>query len=103
MKKLAITIDAALHAKVVEAAEREGVSVSAWMTAAARQVLRAGDGLAAVAEWEAEQGEATADELEAARRSVAGPPDEGQLARGAGRPSERGWTREELYDRGRAR
>ncbi|HKY37010.1 MAG TPA: hypothetical protein VJN18_13785 [Polyangiaceae bacterium] len=69
--KLAITVDARVHAKLLRAARAEGVSVSAWMTDAARQALRMRDGLAAVAEWEAEQGTLSAAELEAARRRVA--------------------------------
>lgn len=60
-----------MHAGVVAAAEAEGVSVSAWMTAAARKALKLRDGLAAVAEWEAEQGELTKAELAAAKRRVA--------------------------------
>ncbi|MGH3274025.1 MAG: toxin-antitoxin system HicB family antitoxin, partial [Streptosporangiaceae bacterium] len=54
--KLAITVDPDVHARVVAAAAADGVSVSAWMTEAARRVLLVRDGLAAVAEWEAEQG-----------------------------------------------
>ena len=60
-----------MHAGVVAAAQAEGVSVSAWMTAAARKALKLRDGLAAVAEWEAENGELTEAELSAARRRVA--------------------------------
>ena len=55
---------------MIAAAEAEGVSVSAWMTAAARRELRLRDGLAAVAEWEAEHGPLTDEELTAARRRV---------------------------------
>ncbi|MHB1433424.1 MAG: hypothetical protein ACYCVZ_15075 [Streptosporangiaceae bacterium] len=66
--KLAITVDPDIHAQVVAAAAAEGVSVSAWMTSAARRALRVRDGLAAVAEWEAEHGPLTRAELEAARR-----------------------------------
>ena len=66
--KLAITVDPDVHAQVVAAAAAEGVSVSAWMTAAARRALRVREGLAAVAEWEAEHGALTSEELEAARR-----------------------------------
>jgi hypothetical protein len=77
--KLAITVEAGVHAKLVQAAEAEGVSVSAWMTAAARQALLVRAGLAAVREWESEQGALTAQELEAARRRVAG---SGRGARG---------------------
>ncbi len=70
--KLAITVDPDVHAGVVAAADAEGVSVSAWMTAAARRALRLRDGLAAVAEWEAEQGALSAAELRAARERVGG-------------------------------
>ena len=68
--KLAITVDPDVHAQVVAAAQEEGVSVSAWMTTAARHALRLRDGLAAVAEWEADNGALTDEELQAARRRV---------------------------------
>lgn len=66
--KLAITVDPDVHAQVVAAAAADGVSVSAWMTTAARRALRLRDGLAAVVEWEAEHGALTPAELDAARR-----------------------------------
>lgn len=69
--KLAITVDPDVHAKVMEAAAEDGVSVSAWMTAAARRELLVRDGLAAVAEWEAEHGAFSEAELAAARARVA--------------------------------
>jgi len=69
--KLAITVDPDVRDGVVEAAEAEGVSVSAWMTNAARRALLARDGLAAIAEWEAEHGAFTDAELAAARRRIA--------------------------------
>lgn len=69
--KLAISVERTVHAKVVAAAEADGLSVSAWMTAAARHALRIRDGLAAVAEWEAEHGALTDQELGAARSRVA--------------------------------
>jgi hypothetical protein len=69
--KLAITVDADVHDRVVDAAAAEGVSVSAWMTRAARRALLVRDGLAAVAEWEAEHGPLTEAELDAAHRRVA--------------------------------
>jgi len=65
--KLAITVDPDVHAQVVAAAQEEGVSVSAWMTTAARRALRIRDGLAAVAEWEEDNGPLTDEELRAAR------------------------------------
>ncbi|HUZ52122.1 MAG TPA: YlcI/YnfO family protein [Streptosporangiaceae bacterium] len=68
--KLAITVDPDVHAQVLAAAREEGVSVSAWMTTAARRALRIRDGLAAVAEWEAEHGPLSSEELQAARRRV---------------------------------
>jgi hypothetical protein len=46
------------------------MSVSAWMTTAARRALLVNDGLAGVAEWEAEHGPFTAEELEQARRRI---------------------------------
>ena len=68
--KLAITVDPEVYAQVIAAAEAEGVSVSSWMTAAARRELRLRDGLAAVAEWETEHGPLTDEELAAARQRV---------------------------------
>jgi hypothetical protein len=68
--KLAITVDPDVHVRVVAAAAAEGVSVSAWMTAAARRALTLRDGLAAVADWEAEHGALTPDELDAARLRI---------------------------------
>ncbi len=68
--KLAITVDSDVHAKVLRAAREDDLSVSAWMTAAARQVLRAREGLAAVAAWEEEHGAFTQAELEAARARI---------------------------------
>lgn len=69
--KLAITVDPDVHERVVAAAADEGVSVSAWMTAAARRSLLVRDGLRAVSEWEEEHGAFSDAEVEAARRRVA--------------------------------
>ncbi|TML42883.1 MAG: hypothetical protein E6G27_02915 [Actinobacteria bacterium] len=69
--KLAITVDSEVHAQVLAAAAEEGVSVSAWMTGAARRALLVRDGLAAVREWEAEHGPLTESELAEGRRRVA--------------------------------
>jgi hypothetical protein len=68
--KLAITVDPDVRDGVVEAAAAEGVSVSAWMTEAARRALLLRDGLAAVVEWEAEHGAFGDAELEEARARV---------------------------------
>jgi len=68
--KLAITLDPDIHKSVLAAAARDGVSVSAWMTAAARQALQRRAGLAAVALWEKQHGRFTTEEMNEARRSV---------------------------------
>lgn len=68
--KLAITIDPDIHENVLAAAARDRVSVSAWMTMAAREALKRRAGLAAVAQWEKHHGLFTVDEMDEARRSV---------------------------------
>ncbi|MFT4166136.1 MAG: hypothetical protein QM650_12925 [Microlunatus sp.] len=71
-RKLAISIESGVAQQVETAAAEEGVSISAWMTDAARRALRIRDGLAAIAEWEREHGELTEEEMAAARARVAG-------------------------------
>jgi hypothetical protein len=68
--KLAITIDPDIHDNILAAAARDGVSVSAWMTTAAREALQRRAGLAAVALWEKQHGRFTAEEMNEARRNV---------------------------------
>jgi hypothetical protein len=68
--KLAITVDPDVHESILVAAARDGVSVSAWMTAAARAAIQRRAGLAAVAVWEKQHGPFTTDEMNEARRSV---------------------------------
>ncbi|MDQ6784465.1 MAG: hypothetical protein M3063_13700 [Actinomycetota bacterium] len=68
--KLAITVDPDVHQRVKQAAGEDQVSVSAWMTQAARAALTVRDGLSAVAEWEAENGPLTEIELSEARQRV---------------------------------
>src|ERR1022692_618575 len=68
--KLAITIDPDIHENILAAAARDGVSVSAWMTIAAREALQRRAGLAAVALWEKQHGRLTAEEMNEARRNV---------------------------------
>ena len=69
--KLAITVDPGVHEEILAEASREGVSVSAWITRAAREVLHRRAGLAAIAEWEKQHGAFSEEEMEQARRSVA--------------------------------
>jgi hypothetical protein len=68
--KLAITIDPHVHENILAAAAHDKVSVSAWMTAAAREALRRRAGLTAVAQWEKQHGRLTTEEMDEARRSV---------------------------------
>ncbi|HEX2699091.1 MAG TPA: YlcI/YnfO family protein [Acidimicrobiales bacterium] len=68
--KLAITVDPDVHEGVLAAAAEEGVSVSAWMTTAARRALLVRDGLAAVSEWEEEHGPLSDEEMAQARQRV---------------------------------
>ncbi len=68
--KLAITIAPEIHQNVLAAASREGLSVSAWMTAAAREALQRRAGLAAVEQWEKQHGRFSPEELNEARRRV---------------------------------
>jgi hypothetical protein len=70
--KLAITVDPDVHERVVSAAAQDGVSVSSWMTEAARRALVVRDGLSAVAEWERLNRPFTTDEMASARQRVAG-------------------------------
>jgi len=68
--KLAITVDPEIHEDILAAAARDGLSVSAWMTTAAREALRRRAGLAAIAQWEKQHGSLTAEEMNEARRNV---------------------------------
>lgn len=68
--KLAITVDPLVHEKILAEAAREGVSVSAWMTKAAREALQRRAGLAAIAEWEKQHGSFSKEEMEEAHRRV---------------------------------
>lgn len=68
--KLAITVDRDVHAKVIEAAAQDDMSVSAWLTEAARRAIKLREGLEAVGAWEAQHGALTAHELQAARKRI---------------------------------
>ena len=68
--RLAITIDPDIHENILAAAARDRVSVSAWITSAAREALQRRAGLAAVALWEKQHGRLTAEEMTEARRNV---------------------------------
>ena len=68
--KLAITIDPEIHENILAAAASDRLSVSAWMTIAAREALQRRAGLAAIARWEKQHGRLTAEEMHEARRNV---------------------------------
>lgn len=61
--KISISIASDVHTRLVEAAEAEGVTVSAWISRAAEDRLAISDGLGLVAQWEADHGAFTVDEL----------------------------------------
>ncbi len=65
-RKLSIALDDQVAEAAVASAQRHGLSLSAWLNRAAENALVIEDGLAAVAEWEAEHGALTAKELSAA-------------------------------------
>lgn len=66
VKKLSVALDEGVAAQVARAAERVGLSTSAWLNRAAENHLAIEAGLDAVREWEAEHGALTAEELAAA-------------------------------------
>lgn len=63
VRKLSIALDEVVVADALNAAERRGVSLSAWLNAAAERALILEEGLAQVRVWESEHGELTDDEL----------------------------------------
>ncbi len=68
--KISISIAPDVHNRLVEAAEAQGVTVSAWIASAVEDRLAITEGLALVAEWEAAHGPFTADELNRADERV---------------------------------
>lgn len=66
VRKLSVALEEHVAEAAAASAERHGLSLSAWLNRAAENALAVEDGLAAVAEWEAEQGALTAEELAAA-------------------------------------
>lgn len=68
--KLAITVDPDVYEQLVVAAHAQDLSVSAWMTNAARTALGIQRGLEAVAEWEADNGALSDEEMAVANRRI---------------------------------
>lgn len=63
VRKLSVALDESVAERAARAAERHGLSLSAWLSAAAGRALVVEDGLAAVRAWEDEHGDLTAEEL----------------------------------------
>ena len=67
VQKVSISLDEPVLLAAREAAKRRGMSLSAWLNEASESALetevRLEDGLAGVAEWEAENGPISAEEL----------------------------------------
>lgn len=66
VRKLSVALGDRVAQAAAASAERQGLSLSAWLTRAAENALAIEDGLAAVSEWEAEHGALTEQELAAA-------------------------------------
>ncbi|WP_420437024.1 hypothetical protein [Candidatus Poriferisodalis sp.] len=71
VKKLSVSLDESVAERAASAAASHGVSLSAWLNAAAERAIRIEDGLAAVREWEAEHGELSVEELAWADQVIA--------------------------------
>ena len=78
VRKLSVALDEQVAAAAAASAERLGLSLSAWLNRAAENALAIEDGLAAVAEWEAEHGALTAEELRAADVALDGASETGR-------------------------
>lgn len=63
VRKLSVALDESVAADAATAAERHGVSLSAWLNAAAERALLVEAGLSGVKAWEAEHGELSDEEL----------------------------------------
>lgn len=70
VERLSISFDDDLADEVRREAARRGTSISAWLAEAARQRLRTDGWKALFAEWEAENGAFTAEELREAREEL---------------------------------
>ena len=71
ISRLSISLPPEVEVAVRAAAEDAGLSVSAWVAAAAEQAARIQQGRAAVAEYEAEYGRLSDAERHEARRVLA--------------------------------
>jgi len=81
-RKISISMDDQLEARVREAAARAGLTFSAYVARAADRRAKLDAGLAAIAEYEAEHGAFTPEEMAEAYRTLGWLPTE-DLARTA--------------------
>ncbi len=65
-QKLSVALEEPVAVAAKRAAQRRGISLSAWLNEASRSALTVEDGLIAVAEWEAEHGALSTETLAAA-------------------------------------
>ncbi len=65
MTKRSVSLSQDVASAVEEAAQQDGMSFSAWLSAAAERQLRVREGLRGVADWEAGSGALTAEEIAA--------------------------------------
>jgi hypothetical protein len=63
VRKLSVALDEPVARAARQAAERRGLSLSAWLNQASIDALAVDDGLAAVAEWEKDHGEISREAL----------------------------------------
>jgi len=63
VQKLSVSLDESVAERAATAAERHGLSLSAWLNAAAERALVLEAGLAAVRDWEADHGVLSDQEL----------------------------------------
>ena len=61
VKKLSVALEESVAEGAAEMARERGISLSAWLNEAAEKALKIEQGLAAVAEWEAENGPISED------------------------------------------
>ncbi|GGS99312.1 hypothetical protein GCM10010156_66710 [Planobispora rosea] len=71
VRKVSVSLPEEVLEAIGAAAEREGLSVSAWLARSAAHSIRIEAGLAAIAEWEREHGAFTAAELTEAAAELA--------------------------------
>lgn len=62
-QKLSVALEEPVARAAKQSAARRGISLSAWLNEASRNALAIENGLIAVAEWEAEHGRLSLEEL----------------------------------------